>query len=253
MGLCMMSSLLQQSAPQRCPSPNHGARRGGVQPDMVVLHFTAMQSTKAALARLCDPGAQVSSHYLLAEDGTLLQLVPEARRAWHAGVGQWGDVTDVNSRSIGIEIANRGTHPFAHAQMQALTGLLTEIVARHSIAPRNVIGHSDLAPGRKDDPGRRFDWRRLALMGLSVWPETPADDGGVCQPTDPCAFRAAARCVGYPDVSDADLLEAFRQRFRPWAVGPLHIADLAAAQDLATRYPFLPSPSKPEPSRPDQA
>jgi N-acetylmuramoyl-L-alanine amidase len=212
------------------PSPNFGERRSGARPDLVVVHYTAMESCAAALERLCDPAAEVSSHYVVSEAGEVLSLVPEEARAWHAGAGSWGAVTDVNSRSIGIELANRGAEPFAAPQMAALERLLAEVITRWEIPPERVIGHSDMAPGRKGDPGARFDWRRLALAGLSVWPE----DG----PTDPAAFGAAARAFGYPDVDDAALLAAVRLRFRPWATGPLDAVDAGIVADLARRFPI---------------
>ncbi|RMH49756.1 MAG: N-acetylmuramoyl-L-alanine amidase, partial [Alphaproteobacteria bacterium] len=152
------------------PSPNHGERRGGMRPRLVVLHHTAMAGVGAALARLCDPAAEVSAHWLIGADGAVHALVPEERRAWHAGAGAWGRVTDVNSASIGIELDNPGDRPFAAAQMRALETLLDAIMARWNIPPQGVIGHSDMAPGRKRDPGARFDWFRLARAGRSVWP-----------------------------------------------------------------------------------
>ena len=130
-----------------------------------------MDSAAAAANTLCNPDTEVSAHYLIAEDGEVLSLVPEALRAWHAGAGRWGRVTDVNSHSIGIELSNTGFAPFAARQMDALTELLKGITLRWAIRPEQVIGHSDMAPGRKIDPGLRFDWRRLAKEGLSVWPE----------------------------------------------------------------------------------
>lgn len=195
---------------------------------MVVIHYTAMASTEAALQRLCDPLHEVSAHYLIGAQGTVWRMVPEAARAWHAGAGRWGDVTDVNSRSIGIELANDGRSPFAAAQMRALDRLLADILARHAIPPARVIGHSDMAAARKADPGPRFDWRRLALLGLSVWPYRGRAPGD---------FRADAVRFGYdPELSDDLLLAAFRLRFRPWARGPLGPADAAAMADLAARF-----------------
>jgi N-acetylmuramoyl-L-alanine amidase len=211
------------------PSPNFGERRSGARPDLVVVHYTAMESCAAALERLCDPAAEVSSHYVVSEAGEVLSLVPEEARAWHAGAGSWGAVTDVNSRSIGIELANRGAEPFAAPQMAALERLLAEVITRWEIPPERVIGHSDMAPGRKRDPGPRFDWRRLARAGLSVWPA----DGG-----DPAAPLAASlRAAGYPDATRETLLAAFRLRFRPWAEGPETAEDRALADALARRYP----------------
>ena len=156
------------------PSPNAGPRRNGAMPDMIVLHYTAMVTPEAALERLCDAGAEVSAHYLICERGRVWGMVDEEMRAWHAGAGQWGDVGDVNSRSIGIELANTGAHPFAAPQMAALERLMAGIMQRWQIAPQRVIAHSDMAPARKSDPGPRFDWRGLARSGLSVWPEVPA-------------------------------------------------------------------------------
>ena len=202
-------------------------------PDMVVLHYTAMISADAALERLCDPAHEVSAHYLIAESGAVFALVPEELRAWHAGAGRWGDVTDINSRSIGIELANTGAVPFAAAQILALEELLSGIIGRHRIRPERVIAHSDMAPGRKSDPGPRFDWRRLAAQRLAVWPhqgsKPMADTGG---------FRADLLAFGYdPDLTDDILLATFRLHFRPWALGPVEAADIAAARDLAHRFP----------------
>lgn len=202
---------------------------------MVVLHYTGMASAAAAAARLCDPAAEVSAHYLIDLDGQVVRLVPEGLRAWHAGAGRWGDVTDVNSRSIGIELQNRGDHPYPEPQMAALERLLADVLARHAIPPARVIGHSDMAPARKADPGPRFDWARLARAGLAVWPQT----GGGAPAADPgLAFRAAAVAFGYdPDLACDLLLRAFRLRFRPWARGPVDAVDAALAADLAARFP----------------
>ncbi|MDF0599870.1 N-acetylmuramoyl-L-alanine amidase [Psychromarinibacter sp. C21-152] len=207
---------------------------------MVVLHFTAMRDCAAALERLCDRQAQVSAHYLIAGDGRAYHLVDEDARAWHAGAGQWGEVSDVNSRSIGIELDNPGDCPFAEPQVAALERLLAGICARWRIPPERVIGHSDMAPTRKTDPGPRFDWRRLALQGLSVWPAAPLS--GAAAPfsgaADPRAFAAAATRFGYaPELDHDTMLAAFRLRFRPWAEGPLAPVDCAAAADLARRFP----------------
>lgn len=190
-----------------------------------------MASAQAAVDTLCNPDTEVSAHYLIAEDGEVISMVPEAMRAWHAGAGRWGTVTDVNSRSIGIELANTGFAPFAAAQMDALTALLKEITARWGMRPERVIGHSDMAPGRKIDPGSRFDWRRLALEGASVWPERAS-------PVDPARFVPMMRSFGYTGTDDPGLLlKTFRLRFRPWAKGPLDAVDAGIITDLATRFP----------------
>lgn len=212
----------------RHPSPNLGERRGGARPDLIVIHYTAMPTAAAARARLCDPAAEVSAHWLVAEDGETEALVPEEARAWHAGAGAWGAVTDVNSRSIGVELANPGDAPFPEPQMAALEDLLRAVMSRWSIPPERVIAHSDMAPARKRDPGPRFDWRRLALQGLSVWAE----------PGDPAAPLATSlRAFGYPEAPPDVLLAAFRLRFRPWAGGPETPEDRALAEGLARSFP----------------
>ena len=212
------------------PSPNCGARRGGAQLDMIVLHYTAMEGAEAAMDRLCDPEAEVSAHYVICARGSITQLVDEEMRAWHAGAGRWGDVEDVNSRSIGIELDNLGTHPFSEPQMMALEELMRGIMARWSIPPERVIGHQDMAPARKFDPGPRFDWQRLARAGLSVWPE-PARG-------EPARFRADAALFGYrADASETAVLEAFRARFRPGATGEADEADAGLMRALAEAYP----------------
>ena len=211
------------------PSPNFGERRGGARPDLIVLHYTGMASAAAALALLCDPVAEVSSHYVIDTDGTVLALVAEDKRAWHAGAGSWRGRGDVNSHSIGIELVNTARHPFPEPQMAALEALLAGLMGRWGIRPEGVIAHSDMAPARKIDPGARFDWRRLALGGLSVWPAEGE--------ADPAGFAAEARAFGYPaEVDDATLLSAFRLRFRPWASGPVDRHDAGAAADLARRF-----------------
>jgi N-acetylmuramoyl-L-alanine amidase len=211
------------------PSPNHGPRRDGARPGLIVLHYTGMPTCAEARARLCDPAAEVSAHWLVAEDGSAEQLVDEAARAWHAGAGAWGGVGDVNSRSVGIELANPGDRPFPEPQMAALERLLAGVMDRHGIAPERVIAHSDMAPARKRDPGPRFDWRRLAKSGLSVWPK-PGGDGDA-------PFSLSAQRFGYPDTPPDTLLAAFRLRFRPWADGPEDATDRALADDLARRFP----------------
>ncbi|MGY6634056.1 MAG: N-acetylmuramoyl-L-alanine amidase [Alkalilacustris sp.] len=205
---------------------------------MVVLHYTDMDSTAAALDRLCDPAAEVSAHYLIDEDGTIVRLVHEAQRAWHAGAGAWGGITDVNSRSIGIELANPGDRPFAAAQMRALVGLLDDVLSRWSIPPERVIGHACMAPLRKRDPGPRFDWRRLARSGVSIWP--PDGDVSVPGRADPVAFAADSRRFGYPGEASSAVLAAFRVRFRPGATGPMDATDGWLMAELARRWPVDP-------------
>lgn len=213
-------------------SPNFGERRNGLRPQFVVIHYTAMESCAAACARLCDPAHEVSAHYLLDYDGTVHPLVPEAARAWHAGAGEWRGCDDLNSRSIGIELANDGFEPFPEPQMAALETLLAGIVARWDIPPEAVIGHSDMAPGRKSDPGARFDWARLARAGLAVWPDAQCGDSV----PDAAVFASHLQAFGFSAVADPVLLTAFRLRFRPWAKGPLDATDMALARDLGTRF-----------------
>ena len=151
-----------------CPSPNYGARPPGAQPCMIVIHYTGMKTMEAARERLCDPAASVSAHYMIDEDGTIYQLVDENKRAWHAGLSAWEDITDVNSHSIGIELVNPGHEwgyrPFPEEQIAALAALCRGITERHTI--RWVLGHSDVAPDRKRDPGDLFDWDWLARAGV---------------------------------------------------------------------------------------
>jgi N-acetylmuramoyl-L-alanine amidase len=215
------------------PSPNFGERRGGVHPSIIVIHYTAMQTCSAARQRLCDPDAEVSAHWLISERGEAEALVPEAARAWHAGAGEWAGITDVNSHSIGIELANRGNHPFPEPQMVALEAVLRGLMTRWHIPAHRVIGHSDMAPARKGDPGPRFDWRRLARLGLSIWPDPAGQMNGAGQ-VDGAAFRALAASAGYGMAApDEVLLAAVRLRFRPWATGRLDAQDMAVVQQLA--------------------
>ncbi|WP_409077712.1 N-acetylmuramoyl-L-alanine amidase [Roseovarius sp. SCSIO 43702] len=213
-------------------SPNQGVR--ACAPDAIIVHFTNMATPEAAVERLCCAEAGVSCHYVIAEDGRCWQLVEEKARAHHAGLGGWGRIAqDMNSHTIGIELANSGVVPFPEPQMRVLEPMLRGIMARWEIPPERVIGHSDMAPDRKDDPGPRFDWRRLARQGLAVWPET-----GERGDEDPGAFRALATAVGYrPEFSDEDVLKAVRLRFRPWARGPLGAGDIAVLRDVAARFP----------------
>lgn len=196
------------------PSPNWNERQLPV--SMVVLHYTGMQTAEEALARLCDEAAQVSAHYLIEEDGTVHRLVREDRRAWHAGKSYWRGITDVNSASVGIELVNPGHEfgyrPFPDAQMEALLPLLAEIVQRWDVPRANVVGHSDVAPARKEDPGELFDWdllaaHRLALKTPRVSMPSPFENDG--------AFFLALERFGY-DISDpAAAVRAFQRRWRP--------------------------------------
>jgi len=202
------------------PSPNFDSR-GGAAVRMVVLHYTGMPETEAALARLCDPQARVSAHYLIDEQGRLFALVPERHRAWHAGVSAWRRWRDVNAVSIGIELANPGHdwgyRPFPAPQIEALVALLREIRSRHPVAVADVVGHSDVAPARKRDPGELFPWRLLARRGSALWP-------GCVRPArvDPLRARELLRRIGYvPELAGSGVaacLRAFQRRFRPGRV-----------------------------------
>jgi len=231
---------------QVMPSPNHEARVGGARVDILLLHYTGMSSTEAALQRLRDPQARVSSHYVVFEDGRVFQLVPEARRAYHAGVSCWEGMSDVNSRSIGIEIGNKG-HDFGcpaypDAQIAAVIALSRDIVRRHAIAPWRVLGHSDVAPQRKNDPGEYFPWRRLAEAGVGLWIEPASDTSGpALGPGDRGdAVADLQRALGeygycldvtgrYDDLTK-DLVTAFQRHFRPGRVDG--VADVATSRAL---------------------
>ncbi len=196
------------------PSPNHDERSLPV--SMIVLHYTGMQDAASAIERLCDPAARVSCHYLIAEDGQILRMVPEERRAWHAGNSWWRGVTDINSASIGIEIVNPGHdfgyRPFPEEQIDALVPLMAEIKERYGITRGNVVGHSDIAPTRKQDPGELFPWGRLARLRLAL----PRPAKNLMDPrwTD-AGFLLALERFGY-DVSDKlAAVVAFQRRFRP--------------------------------------
>lgn len=217
------------------PSPNNDARAPDAAIDTLVLHYTGMKSADAALERLCDPEASVSAHYLIDEEGKVYRMVPELRRAWHAGVSSWAGETDINDRSIGIELANPGHEfgyrPFAEPQMAALEQLAGEIVTRFDIPARRVLGHSDIAPARKQDPGEFFDWRRLARKSIGIWPEVvaqprqgttlgPGDSGmavGEMQSTL-AAFGYGVSPSGEYDMQTTDVVLAFQRHFRPRVV-----------------------------------
>lgn len=165
-----------------CPSPNHEPRLEGGAPDMLVLHYTAMASAEASLDWLTTPESKVSSHYLVDEEGRIIQMVAEEARAWHAGQSFWAGETDLNSRSIGIEIQNLGhmedpLPPYPEPQMQAVEALCRDILRRHIIPADRIVAHSDIAPARKQDPGEAFDWQRLARAGIGLWVEPAATAG----------------------------------------------------------------------------
>ena len=214
------------------PSPNHNARPPGVPIDTLVLHYTGMTDTGAALALLRDPAAEVSCHYLVETDGTVWRMVPEGRRAWHAGVSFWRGRTGLNDRSIGIEIANHGHahgYPeFPVLQLAVVCDLCLGILSRHPIAARDVVAHSDIAPDRKDDPGEKFDWAGFAAAGVGLWPRGVPDLGTLGVVRDAASLqpvRAALGAIGYRvapegglDPALATVLRAFQRHWRPEAV-----------------------------------
>ena len=213
------------------PSPNQGERRGFARPDCIVLHYTGMATAKGALDLLRDPKSEVSSHYFIDEDGTIFQLVPESRRAWHAGVGIWKGERDLNSASIGIEIVNPGHHgalpPFPEAQIAATIALLRDIALRHAIPPERILAHSDIAPARKRDPGERFPWDALSQAGIGHW-VPPAEIFGPPLFRDKeegppiRALQAMLALYGYGveitgvyDQPTRTVVAAFQRHFRP--------------------------------------
>ena len=224
------------------PSPNFDAREGEI--DMIVLHYTGMETGAGALQRLSDAESKVSAHYVLEEDGRLHNLVRETDRAWHAGVSSWGGRALLNDCSIGIEIVNPGHEwgyrAFPEPQMDALLTLVADIKSRWSIPPERVVGHSDIAPRRKEDPGELFDWPRLASAGLAIWPEA-ADRATIPRILDPegiARLSAELETVGYELDDFGKTLLAFRRRFRPTALdGPPEIHDFLIAREIANRYP----------------
>ncbi len=215
-------------------SPNHGERRGFHRPDAVILHYTGMPTGAQALAWLCDPASEVSSHYFVWEDGRVVQLVAEDRRAWHAGRGVWKGQRDLNSASIGVEIVNPGHSlseddppPFPGAQVEAVIALLTDVAARHRIAPERILAHSDIAPGRKRDPGERFPWDALARAGIGHWAAPAALTAGrsLTRGEEGAPVRAVQAMLalygygldvtGVYDAPTRDAVAAFQRHFRP--------------------------------------
>lgn len=199
------------------PSPNFDERLLPV--NMVVLHYTGMRDAASAIARLTDSEAKVSAHYLVAEDGQIIRMVDEQKRAWHAGKSYWRGVTDINSASVGIEIVNPGHEfgyrPFPVAQIDALIPLMQEVTLRHRITRGNVVGHSDIAPARKEDPGELFPWERLAKLRLAL----PSPTRNLMDPhwTD-AGFLLALERFGYDVTDPLAAIRAFQRRFRPVSI-----------------------------------
>jgi N-acetylmuramoyl-L-alanine amidase len=241
------------------PSPNHGERATGVRPDMIVLHYTGMPTGAEALGRLCNPVAEVSCHYFVWEDGGILQLVPEARRAWHAGLSSWAGETDLNSRSIGIEIVNPGheggSPPFPAVQIDAVAGLCAEISGRLGIRPERVLAHSDIAPARKRDPGEFFPWDVLHARGVGHFVPAARVAGGRFfargdegQPVQ--ALQAMFALYGYGiavtgvyDEATEQVVRAFQRHFRREQVdGVADASTITTLRDLIATRPSLKPP-----------
>ena len=231
------------------PSPNHGERRNGRAPDILVLHYTGMPDAGEALQWLCNPISQVSAHYFVFEDGRVLQLVPETRRAWHAGVSAWDGDRDINSRSIGIEIAHPGhpggLPPFPDAQIEAVIALCRDIMERWRIPPQRVLAHSDVAPGRKQDPGEGFPWQRLSEAGVGHWiSPAPIRDGRFFSRGDQgmpvealqamlAMYGYGLRITGVFDEDTENVVAAFQRHFRPARVdGVADASTITTLRDL---------------------
>ena len=236
--------ILSPLASRYTPSPNVEARRNGRAVDMLILHYTGMASAEAARALLCDPASGVSCHYLVDEDGTITQMVGEELRAWHAGASIWSGETDTNSRSVGIEIHNSGHalgyRPFPHVQMEAVAALAKDILGRHAIPPRHVLAHSDVAPGRKIDPGELFDWEGMHRKGIGHWVPPAAPDSTPLDALQLAELQRLLSAYGYgldvtgeADEATRKVVDAFQRHFRPGLVNG--IADRSVL-DTARRF-----------------
>ena len=240
-----------------CPSPNYGTRLEARLPDMLILHYTGMETAEGALDWLTREEAKVSAHYLIDEEGRITQMVAETGRAWHAGLGSWAGDTDLNSCSIGIEIHNAGHEfgcpDFPDMQMQAVEALCLDILTRHPIPPERVLAHSDVSPGRKRDPGEKFDWARLARAGIGLWvePAPLADDVGLGvgdENEEVTALQRSLREFGYGvEVTSTfgkgmeQVVEAFQRHFRPARIDGR--ADISTRETLARLLAARPATS----------
>jgi N-acetylmuramoyl-L-alanine amidase len=238
---------------RQSPSPNHDARPADTPVDILLLHYTDMRSCDEAVERLRDPAARVSAHYCIGVDGTVHALVPEERRAWHAGISSWAGARDINGRSIGIELDNPGHQfgymPFAEAQMQALIELSLGILQRHPIPAHRVLGHSDVAPARKIDPGELFDWRRLAAAGIGLWPDAtgfadpgPAETAAAMArvQSDLARFGYDVGVTGIADGRSRAALAAFQRHFHPCRItGEADGGTRRMLAALIAQLPFL--------------
>jgi N-acetylmuramoyl-L-alanine amidase len=230
------------------PSPNHGERKGSGAPDMIVLHYTGLPDNEDAIKQLCSPTSEVSAHYVVLQDGRVVQLVAESRRAWHAGTARWAGQNDINSCSIGIEIANPGHEhgypAFPKRQIAAVTALCRSIFTRHRIAAERVLAHSDVAPARKQDPGEKFPWNLLAASGIGLWVKpAPIRQGPIFTlgETNPAIEEVQGMLAkygydlapsGYFDGTTLDAVAAFQRHFRPKRVDG--IIDVSTMETLKT-------------------
>ena len=254
-----MSAAFEPDSPvaaEVVPSPNHDERNDGRTPDILLLHYTGMPTAESALARLRDPAAAVSCHYFIFEDGRVVQMVPEARRAWHAGLSSWEGLADVNARSIGVEIVNPGhaggLPPYPAAQIAAVIALCRDVVQRRRIRPDRVLGHSDVAPARKEDPGELFPWSELYRAGIGHWAApAPIREGrflGFGHKGDAVrALQAELAAYGYGigltgayDEATAAVLRAFQRHFRPERIDGA--ADSSTLETLAGLIATRPVP-----------
>ena len=215
--------------PAEFSSPNFNDRPKNIVPNILVIHYTGMQSLDQALQRLMSSNSQVSAHYLISRKGEIFKLVSEEKRAWHAGVSYWRGETDINSYSIGIELENPG-HEFGYSkfpkgQMSVLTELCVEIINKYSISPENIVGHSDIAPRRKKDPGELFDWKSLAKKGVGLWPEASLDKITL----EP--FEKSLNDFGYEVVDLRSTITAFQRHYLPDTVSG--ISDSTTQKTLA--------------------
>jgi N-acetylmuramoyl-L-alanine amidase len=246
--------MTAQPPHEQRPSPNHGPRATGKPVDILLLHYTGMISEEGALTWLTSPQSQVSAHYFVGEDGRIVQMVDEAERAWHAGQSSWAGESDINSRSIGIEIANPG-HEFGYrsfprAQIAAVIALCHDVLSRRAIPPARVLAHSDVAPLRKEDPGELFPWGELAAAGIGHWvmpelvaagPDLKLGDSG----PEVAALKQRFRTYGYGlgpesvfDEETAAVVRAFQRHFRPVQVDG--IADVSTIATLDRLIAALP-------------
>ena len=213
------------------PSPNYGLRRADTEIEFIILHYTAM-STEKSLKRLCDPVHEVSCHYLIDPSGICYQLVDISKRAWHAGKSYWRGYYDLNSRSLGVELVNSGNEDYPEVQMKSLIKLLQHLVELLALNPKNVLGHSDIAPARKLDPGKWFNWQKLSVNGVGFFPE-------ISEPIacDKQVFLAEAKRAGFnPNANVEHVLKTFRNRCRPKFTGELDGYDCALMQKFADAF-----------------